>query len=162
MSPQTSRLEPSSDPGILRPLLHEALQGDPNALHALMELMATAHYQRIVRFLRKHADARTQSIEVAFQDSMIRFHELATEGDLGIRGDVLGWMMWFCLRMLRNQRQRRISPAHERNWSRMDGVIEQLEARDQAGPPTLAVRKEAVEEIRRAKRNLPPRMRQVL
>src|SRR5262245_40784812 len=106
MSLQTPGLERPSDPGILRPLLEHALQGDGNALRALLELMATAHYRRIVGFLRKHADARTQSIEVAFQDSMVRFHEMATGGDLGIRGDILSWMMWFCLRTLRNHRQR--------------------------------------------------------
>lgn len=162
MSSQTSGLDPSADPGILRPLLQEALQGDGNALHALMELMATAHYRRIVGFLRKHADAPTQSIEVAFQDSMVRFHELVTGGELGIRGDVLSWMMWFCLRTLRNQRQRRLSPAHEQNWGRLSQVIDTLEAQDLPGPLTLAVRKEAVEAIRRAKAELPPRMREVL
>jgi RNA polymerase sigma factor (sigma-70 family) len=127
-----------------------------------MELMATTHYRRIVGFLRKHASARTQSIEVAFQDSMVRFHELASEGGLGIRGDVLSWVMWFCLRTLRNERQRRISPAHEGNWSRLDDVIEKLEARNLPGPPTLTLRKEALEEIHRVKRALPARMREVL
>lgn len=162
MSSQSQGLERPSDPGMLRPLLQEALRGDGSAVHALMELMATTHYRRIVGFLRKHADARTQTIEVAFQDSMVRFHELATGGDLDIRGDVLNWMMWFCLRTLRNHRQQRLSPAHDRNWRRMSQVIDSLEARQFPGPVTLAVRKEAAEAVRRAKAELPPRMREVL
>ena len=162
MSSQDSGLDPSPDPGVLRPLLHEALRGDADALHALMDLMATAHYRRIVGFLRKHADARTQTIEVAFQDSMVRFHELVTGGELGIQGDVLNWMMWFCLRTLRNLRQPRRSPAHDRNWSRLSQLIDQLEARNMPGPRTLSVRKEALESIARAKSDLPPRMREVL
>jgi RNA polymerase sigma factor (sigma-70 family) len=150
------------DPGILRPMLDEALRGDRGALHALMELLATSHYRRIVGFLRKHTSARTQTIEVAFQDSMVRFHELVDEGRVEVRGDVLNWIMWFCLRTLRNARKARITPAHPRNWKRLSDVLDTLESRRLAEPAAIAARKEAQEWLRRATDELPPRMRQVL
>jgi len=160
-------MEPSdaataADPGILRPLLDDALRGDRESLHALLELLATDHYRRIVGFLRKHSAARTQTIEVAFQDSMVHFHELAGKGEVDVRGDVLQWVMWFCLRTLRNSRKGRKTPAHDRNWNRMTAVLENLEARHLSGPATLAVRHEAQEALRHAVDDLPARMKEVL
>ncbi|HZE99742.1 MAG TPA: sigma-70 family RNA polymerase sigma factor [Planctomycetota bacterium] len=162
MSPEPPPAPVSADPGLLRPILDEALRGDHDSLHALVELLATAHYRRIVGFLRKHSSARTQTIEVAFQDSMVHFHELAEAGEVDIRGDVLNWVMFFCLRTLRNTKKARKTPAHDRNWKRMTAVLENLEARDFSGPATMAVRHEAQEELRHAVEELPPRMKEVL
>jgi RNA polymerase sigma factor (sigma-70 family) len=158
-------MEPTSavaDPGVLRPLLDEALKGDRESLHALLELLATDHYRRIVGFLRKHTSARTQTIEVAFQDSMVQFHELAGKGGVDVRGDVLQWVMYFCLRTLRNARKARKTPAHDKNWNRVTAVLENLEARNLAGPATLAVRHEAEDALRHAVDDLPARMKEVL
>lgn len=160
--PEPTDAATAADPGILRPLLDDALRGDRDSLHALMELLATDHYRRIVGFLRKHTAARTQTIEVAFQDSMVHFHELAEKRDVDIRGDVLQWIMWFCLRTLRNARKARKTPVHDRNWNRMTAVLENLEARNLSGPATLAVRHEAAEALRHAVDDLPARMKEVL
>lgn len=152
----------AADPGVLRPLLDDALRGDRESLHALMELLATDHYRRIVGFLRKHSAARTQTIEVAFQDSMVHFHELAEKGEVDIHGDVLQWVMYFCLRTLRNARKVRKTPVHDRNWNRMTAVLENLEARNLSGPATLALRHEAEDALHHAVDELPARMKEVL
>lgn len=162
MDIEPSSAPASADPGVLRPLLDEALRGDRDSLRALMELLATEYYRRIVGFLRRHSSARTQTIEVAFQDSMVRFHELAEAGEVEVRGDVLNWVLYFCLRTLRNTRKARKTPAHDRNWNRMTAVLENLEARNFSGPATLAVRNEAELALRRSIDELPPRMKEVL
>lgn len=162
MSAEEAQTPVAADPGVLRPLLDGALRGDRESLHALLELLATDHYRRIVGFLRRHSTARTQTIEVAFQDSMVRFHEMAEAGEVQVEGDVLRWVQWFCLRTLRNARKSRKTPAHDRNWNRMTSVLENLEARDLSGPATLAVRHEAQDALRHAVEDLPPRMKEVL
>ena len=94
--------------GALDVLLEQALRGDEQALHILIELLQTEHYRRFIASLKRLAtSAHTQTIEDVVQESLIGLIEKIRAGELrdlspGDRADFLGYFQRILDGALRN------------------------------------------------------------
>jgi RNA polymerase sigma factor (sigma-70 family) len=115
--------EATGAPGALDVLLEQALRGDEQALHILIELLQTEHYQRFIASLKRLAtSAHTQTIEDVVQDSLIGLIEKIRAGELGDlspedRADFLGYFQRILDGALRNAVRARKTPVLDRNKS---------------------------------------------
>lgn len=102
-------------------LLDRSLHGDGQALEVLVALLRTRHYTSIIdRLHRTRTQASTQTIEDAFQDSILRLVEKVKSGELrdlpdSSRADVLTYFFRLCDRRIADLRRPRLSPALARD-----------------------------------------------
>lgn len=112
-----------ADQEALGALLERSLRGDLQALEVLITLLRTRHYKRILdRLHHSRRKAGTQTLEDAFQDTVLHLVERIRSGelrDLGEkdRGNVLGYIFKLCDRRVADLRRPRVSPANARDKS---------------------------------------------
>ena len=106
-------------------LLDQALRGDHQALYALISLIKTRHYAKIIGGLRRfRRGARTQTLEDIFQDSIIELMEKIRSGSLADlspqeRSDILKYFEIRCDRKLRDHARPRQDPVFSRDKAKV-------------------------------------------
>jgi RNA polymerase sigma factor (sigma-70 family) len=113
-------MEPEDPAGgetdVLDLLLERALRGDEEALGALLALLGTRHYRRVINSLRRlRSDAHTATLEDVFQDSVVKLVERIRSGELSElspaeRPGLLKYFQTLCDGRLRDTLKPRKSP----------------------------------------------------
>lgn len=97
-------------------LLERSLGGDGAALEVLVALLRTRHYKTLLdRLHRTRKQASTQTLEDAFQDSILQLVDKVKSGELRDlpeerREDVLGYFFKLCDRRIADLHRPRLSP----------------------------------------------------